>query len=208
MAGDICDCHGSGVGGLGGRFATGIRCVEATRAATRCARHGTPRLIQHPAPPPRRPGQAPSPPTPMSACPRPPHLRGPAPSVWPRPASAWPRPSRHHGHALCLHGHAPLQRGPAHTCSHSRAEHCSFTVQSPCIATSTHHSPLNSQRSGWRMIHAQHTATRSRPTISDIPAVLSFEKSRGRGTEEGWDRVGPSPVTGLCGGGRAALPLA
>lgn len=140
--------------------------------------------------------------------------------VSPPPASARPRPvcvapprvcvatpPRHHGHALCLHGHAPLQRGPAHTCSHSRAEHCSFTVQSPCIATSTHHSPLNSQRSGWRMIHAQHTATRSRPTISDIP-VLSFEKSRGRGTEEGWDRVGPSPVTGLCGGGRAALPLA
>lgn len=191
---------------MGGRFTTGIRCVEATRAATRCARHGTPRLIQHtrrrhpagqarllPRPPPCRRVPAPR------ICAAPPRLCG--------PASAWPRPPRHHGHALCLHGHAPLQRGPAHTCSHSRAAHCSFTVQSPCIATSTHHSPLNSQRSGWRMIHAQHTATRSRPMISDIP-VLSFEKSRGRRTEEGWDRVGPSPVTGLCGGGRAALPLA
>lgn len=173
---------------------------------TLCQARDAPSDPAHTAPPPRRPGQAPSPPTPMSACPRPPHLRGPAPSVWPRVCVA--TPPRHHGHALCLHGHAPLQRGPAHTCSRSRAAHCSFTVQSPCIATSTHHSPLNSQRSGWRMIHAQHTATRSRPTISDIPAVLSFEKSRGRRTEEGWDRVGPSPVTGLCGGGRAALPLA
>lgn len=46
----------------------------------------------------------------------------------------------------------------------------------PCIATSTLHSPLNSQPSGWRMINAQHTATHGQSTISDTP-VLAFEKS-------------------------------
>lgn len=162
MAGDICYCHDSGVGG--GRV---LLASDVWR----------PGVLPHTVPgtgrPPAKNHQVPD--TSRARCHRP-------------AGQAGLLPRRPHPRSLVCPSR--FVHGPT-----------------PCIATSTRHSPLNSQPSGWRMINAQHTATHGQSTISDTP-VLTFEKPRGHVTEKGCDQVGPLPVTDLCGRGRESLPLA